>query len=386
MKKQLTIILFVAISFVSFSQQNKITTTNTVIFTADISGIIGAGYGGAFDPLRDSLLVEGLDRDGETTVIGNRMMSNVDTLNPGIYTTTLLVSSTLDSVRWKFRAGPYYLFTNAGWETGTDRWFVMNFDSSIVSLNTIIPRINTFIQLVTGAHLLLTLNVSGAINRYNGLTIPLNEIEFIGMKGNAEYLGSLTEGCWCADDTSNGTMKSLRKINDSTWNFHHEFPIGTLIDTLEYQFCIMYPGADTINGGLNPLANEFSVGINHNYILNNEYVMFINNIFGTTTPVSVELIDSNIPNSFKLEQNYPNPFNPTTKIRYSIPQYSSVTLKVFNLLGEEIETLVNSEQSAGVYEATFNASSAKGGLSSGIYFYSLQTKDFTLTKKMILIR
>ncbi|MBK7499803.1 MAG: T9SS type A sorting domain-containing protein [Ignavibacteriales bacterium] len=83
-----------------------------------------------------------------------------------------------------------------------------------------------------------------------------------------------------------------------------------------------------------------------------------------------------------LEQNYPNPFNPTTKIRYSIPEYSSVTLKVFNLLGEEIETLVNSEQSAGVYEATFDASN----LSSGIYFYTLKTDNFSSSKKMILIK
>ena len=83
-----------------------------------------------------------------------------------------------------------------------------------------------------------------------------------------------------------------------------------------------------------------------------------------------------------LEQNYPNPFNPSTKIRYSIPEHSSVTLKVFNLLGEEIETLVNGEQSAGVYEATFDASN----LSSGIYFYTLQTENFSSSKKMILIK
>ena len=85
---------------------------------------------------------------------------------------------------------------------------------------------------------------------------------------------------------------------------------------------------------------------------------------------------------FNLEQNYPNPFNPSTKIRYSIPEYSFVTLKVFNLLGEEIETLVNAEQSVGIYEATFDASN----LSSGIYFYTLKTDNASFTKKMILVR
>ena len=132
MKKQLTILLLVAISFVSFSQKNKITTTNTVIFTADISAIIGVGLGGAFDPLRDSLLVIGLDWDGETTIVGNRMMTNSDTLNPGIFQTTLMISSTLDSVRWKFRATPDYIFLNTGWETESDRWFAFSEDSSIV--------------------------------------------------------------------------------------------------------------------------------------------------------------------------------------------------------------------------------------------------------------
>ncbi len=141
MKRQLTILLLVVISFVSFSQKNKINTTNTITFTADITNIIGVGYDGAFDPLRDSMLVMGLDWDGETTVIGSRMMSNVDTLNPGIYTTTLLVSSTLDSVRWKFKAAPPYYFMNTGWETGPDRWFTFSEDSSVVTLPIIIPRI-----------------------------------------------------------------------------------------------------------------------------------------------------------------------------------------------------------------------------------------------------
>ena len=96
----------------------------------------------------------------------------------------------------------------------------------------------------------------------------------------------------------------------------------------------------------------------------------------------MEKIENLLPTNYQLEQNYPNPFNPSTKIRYSIPEYSFVTLKVFNLLGEEIETLVNSEQSAGVYEATFDASD----LTSGVYFYTLKTNNSSFTKKMMLIR
>ena len=85
---------------------------------------------------------------------------------------------------------------------------------------------------------------------------------------------------------------------------------------------------------------------------------------------------------FKLVQNYPNPFNPTTKIQYSLPQYSTVIIKVFDILGREIATLVNKDQPAGNYSIDFNASN----LPSGIYLYKLQARNYIDTKKMILIK
>jgi len=95
-------------------------------------------------------------------------------------------------------------------------------------------------------------------------------------------------------------------------------------------------------------------------------------------------------NNFKLEQNYPNPFNPTTKIKFTIPsviasgakQSQMVTLKVYDVLGNEIATLVNEEKSSGRYEVSFNGS----GLSSGIYFYTINAGSFGETKKMILLK
>jgi hypothetical protein len=88
------------------------------------------------------------------------------------------------------------------------------------------------------------------------------------------------------------------------------------------------------------------------------------------------------PSTYKLFQNYPNPFNPSTQISYSIPQKSHVFLKVYDMIGKEIATLVNESKPAGNYEVNFNAS----GLASGIYFYKLQTGNFIDTKKMILLR
>jgi hypothetical protein len=105
---------------------------------------------------------------------------------------------------------------------------------------------------------------------------------------------------------------------------------------------------------------------------------------------------NNNPKDFSLSQNYPNPFNPSTKISYRIPALPTgqagslnpskggtlVTLKVYDLLGSELATLVNEEKSAGTYEVEFNAEQ----LSSGIYFYQLKAGDFIQTKKMVLIR
>ena len=88
------------------------------------------------------------------------------------------------------------------------------------------------------------------------------------------------------------------------------------------------------------------------------------------------------PIDFMLIQNFPNPFNPSTKIKYSVPQSSNVTLTVFDILGNEIETLVNEEKSIGTYEVTWYAEE----LPSGVYFYQLKAGEFISTKKMILMK
>ena len=88
------------------------------------------------------------------------------------------------------------------------------------------------------------------------------------------------------------------------------------------------------------------------------------------------------PNGFLLEQNYPNPFNPTTIIKYSIAEKQFVTLKVYDVLGTEIATLVNEEKLSGTYEVKFSSSN----LSAGVYYYTIVTDNFVQTKKMILLK
>ena len=98
--------------------------------------------------------------------------------------------------------------------------------------------------------------------------------------------------------------------------------------------------------------------------------------------VSVEDEIDNIPSEFILHQNYPNPFNPSTKISWQSPVSGHQTLKVYDVLGNEVATLVNEHRNAGSYEVDFNASA----LSSGVYFYRIQAGDFIETKKMMLVK
>jgi glycosidase len=112
----------------------------------------------------------------------------------------------------------------------------------------------------------------------------------------------------------------------------------------------------------------------------------------------VENDQSSLPEEFILYQNYPNPFNPTTKIKYTIPQVNSplpggarggfVSLKIYDLLGSEVATLVNEEKQPGVYEIEFDASQAfpKESLPSGIYFYTITADNYKATRKMLLLK
>ncbi len=97
---------------------------------------------------------------------------------------------------------------------------------------------------------------------------------------------------------------------------------------------------------------------------------------------SVEEHSTTLPSSYILSQNFPNPFNPSTIISYQLPIGGNVTLKVFDILGNEIATLVDEFKPAGKYETEFNAAS----LPSGVYFYQLKAGDFIETKKMLLLK
>ena len=149
----------------------------------------------------------------------------------------------------------------------------------------------------------------------------------------------------------------------------------------------------TTNGGRNwgfQDTNGFGNGFIRSYWAHNDSILWAVGGYGkilhTTTGgqwlVGINNISSEIPKSFVLHQNYPNPFNPNTKINFALPKQGLVTLKIYDITGREIKILVNEVKQAGYYTVDFNGSH----ISSGVYFYKIQSGDFSSVKRMVLIK
>jgi hypothetical protein len=165
----------------------------------------------------------------------------------------------------------------------------------------------------------------------------------------------------CFTDTNNGTAVGLNGTILRTTNGGTNWTIQSS-GTTDFLFGVFY--TDTYNGTV--------VGSNGTILhTTNGGVTFIEEESNPTQT-----------NSFQLSQNYPNPFNPRTNIQYAVNSMQLVSLKVYDILGREVATLVNEEKPAGEYEVEFNAVN----LPSGIYFYQIRAGNFSETKKMVLIR
>jgi len=111
---------------------------------------------------------------------------------------------------------------------------------------------------------------------------------------------------------------------------------------------------------------------------------YYKNLFAVVT--DVKETNNSVPKNFSLEQNYPNPFNPSTTIEFKVAEPGYVSIKIFDALGREVAALVNEFMQPGNYKTSFNTSSFSQRITSGIYFYRLETPSFTQTKKMILLK
>ncbi len=183
---------------------------------------------------------------------------------------------------------------------------------------------------------------------------------------DVEYKGS--------GDPADSTSWEVNTIFD-VWDYSGIAPDAT--PTITPRFFYGYPAGDMDQDGKDEYcfinySTDFSIWANDVYL----WVIEIDAV----SDVENELIGN--PNDFALAQNYPNPFNPATKIKYHVPAEEFVSLKVFDLLGREVASLVEDVKSAGTYEVSFNAAE----LSTGVYFYKLTAGSFTETKKMMVVK
>jgi hypothetical protein len=130
------------------------------------------------------------------------------------------------------------------------------------------------------------------------------------------------------------------------------------------------------------MALMFAYSIEELFNIKRTIQNIYNNNYQIDSTTSIADKHLSVPSNYLLYQNYPNPFNPITKIKYSLPLSDNVQIKVYDILGREIKTLLNEYKQAGTYEIEFDA----GNLLSGVYFYSIRAGNYTATKKLILIK
>ncbi len=198
-------------------------------------------------------------------------------------------------------------------------------------------------------------------------TTPADTINFGG--GSTEVTTSTAT--FDAFGTLNLPIGSFQALRQTTKEVHKDYFGTTLTNSYTSYFFSWFTreghqlevNADTMNSGTVKITS-------------------LTVTYSVTTPVTAVKTVRDVPAGFALRQNYPNPFNPTTIINYQLPMTNYVSLKVYNILGQEVATLVNGEKSPGTYEVEFDGSK----LSSGIYYYRLESGGNVQMKKMVMIK
>jgi photosystem II stability/assembly factor-like uncharacterized protein len=234
--------------------------------------------------------------------------------------------------------------------------------------------------------------VGSIIRHYTGNNWVGDQINITG-SWNAIYFVDNHNG-WAVGDDG----KTIHTTDGQTWSVQR--PSGSGSSLFDVFFLNSNEGwavgingtiLHTTNGGTNwnveasGLSAAFLTGVHFTSSTNGYVVGQSKTLLKYTQITSVE-DEKEKPTEFKLEQNYPNPFNPNTSIQYAIASRQFVQLKVYDVLGNEIATLVNEEKAPGGYEVEFKPESRIQYPASGIYFYQLKASDFVQTKKMAIIK
>ena len=281
-------------------------------------------------------------------------------------------------------ASVYYASSTNGLFRSTDNGDTFtDIASSITSQNvlSVLPANNGYLYAGT-LHDLYRSKDDGAT--WVAVGLPLTPQVYALAEGPSEKLFACT---------SSGIYVSID--NGDTWVSKWPFsaPFSSVVITSDGNNA--FAGMINFNGTLHSTDggdswNFFNDGLTDTYV-NDIIITSTGTVFagtrdgvfkGSVVITGIEEKEINIPKEFYLFQNYPNPFNPNTNINFSIPNSSFVTLKVYDVLGKEVANLVNEELSAGTYNFNFDAAK----LTSGIYFYRIQTDNFVETKKMTLLK
>jgi hypothetical protein len=368
-----------------YNNRTTLGVTVNITFEADMSDLLTQG----FIPGSDMIEVRG-DPAFPPLNWGPGVTLNQDLADPTLFKATFSFTGTAGTtITWKFHADPENRFANTGWDDITsNRSFT--FPSKDTTIGPIKPVI-TVGGLITAADTItLRVDMNGAHERFHNLAITGLKSVWVG--------GSVTPLTWpsawtFADTVSGGLLQNKLyddgsaahgdvKANDGIYSTILIFASGATTPVL-FKYGAVFANVDTLNAGASYLDNEAISGQNHYIYLNlNGGSAVVSNKFGDQTTGVVEQHGSTLPVKYALNQNYPNPFNPSTKISYAIPVSGNVSLKIFNILGQEVATVFQGFQKAGAYIADFNASK----LASGIYLYRLQAGQFSVAKKMILMK
>ena len=337
-----------------------------------------------------------ISQDGGKTWSIQKSPYNYTTLDKGfsIYVDILLSFDPDSSLILGTNDGHIVYSTNFG-NTWQD---TLLFDSKIIAANFGLYNRSLYGAKETGSRVLAASAskyargdiVDKEWEKYNiGIYVPWQNINSGAFAYDYEFL--VGDGGEFA-----ATPLLLRKLNDTTWtNLSQNLDIGFFPNKIkDLAFSVLILGkygkmfqsmdfGDTwkelstpVNISLNDVA---FYGPEIGYAVGDSGTILYTSNGGVT---AVEGNQTNVPVSFELAQNFPNPFNPVTTIRYQLQKTGFVTLKVYDLIGREVATLVNEEKPAGRYEVKFDGTN----LSSGIYFYRIRAGNFIDTKKFVLLK
>ena len=294
---------------------------------------------------------------GGTDIYGNTFYQNVEEYDPSTNQFTVVSEYFFpDEPNWQLGYKPK-LNTDHKMFDGKYMYLIYNGDSLSYRLMTFDPENKVFEKYYTSSPLTFPLN-STVHDLVIGPTGEYGQIIYSYEKDGNTYVGVY--------------VLFLSNNRLDTWGNVYEMPSSYSLNSASID--AIFDEYICICGG------STGIGSNYNFMPVNK-TLKIGFLGG-----SVKELNGDIPVEYFLSQNYPNPFNPSTKIQFSLNTSGNVSLKIYDILGNEITTLVDKYMDAGNYEADFNASEAGKNLSSGVYIYQLKLKDKILSNKMMILK